>query len=156
MTDHTSQAPIPAEDDARPAVLFLCVKNGGKSQMALGWFKALAGDRAVAWSGGSEPGKSLSATAVEAMSEKGIDITGEYPKPWTDERLRAADVVITMGCGDTCPYYPGKRYEDWSFEVPDGLEGLDATRNVRDQIRERVWALVLELSVQPEPGAPAQ
>jgi len=155
MTDTTSQAPLPAEDDARPAVLFLCVKNGGKSQMALGWFKKLAGNRAVAWSGGSEPGKSLSATAVEAMGEKGIDITGEYPKPWTDERLRAADVVITMGCGDTCPFYPGKRYEDWSFDVPEGLDGLDATRNVRDQIRERVWALVLELGVQPEPGAPA-
>ena len=155
MTDTTSQAPLPAEDDARPAVLFLCVKNGGKSQMALGWFKKLAGNRAVAWSGGSEPGKSLSATAVEAMGEKGIDITGEYPKPWTDERLRAADVVITMGCGDTCPFYPGRRYEDWSFDVPEGLDGLDATRNVRDQIRERVWALVLELGVQPEPGAPA-
>jgi len=155
MTDTTSQAPLPAEDDARPAVLFMCVKNGGKSQMALGWFKKLAGNRAVAWSGGSEPGKSLSATAVEAMGEKGIDITGEYPKPWTDERLRAADVVITMGCGDTCPFYPGKRYEDWSFDVPEGLDGLDATRNVRDQIRERVWALVLELGVQPEPGAPA-
>lgn len=147
MTTNTSQAPIPAEDDARPAVLFLCVKNGGKSQMALGWFKELAADRAVAWSGGSEPGKSLSGTAVEAMAEKGIDITGEYPKPWTEERLRAADVVITMGCGDTCPYYPGKRYEDWSFDVPEGLDGLEATRNVRDQIEARVRILLGELSV---------
>lgn len=148
MTTDTSQAPNPSVDDARPAVLFLCVKNGGKSQMALGWFKELAGDRAIAWSGGSEPGKSLSATAVEAMSEKGIDITGEYPKPWTYERLSAADVVITMGCGDTCPYYPGKRYEDWSFEVPEGLDGLEATRNVRDQIELRVRALLAELGVE--------
>jgi len=147
MSPDASQAPIPAEDDPRPAVLFLCVKNGGKSQMALGWFKTLAGDRAVAWSGGSEPGKALSATAVEAMSEVGIDITGEYPKPWTDDRLRAADVVITMGCGDTCPYYPGKRYEDWSFDIPEGLDPLEGTRNVRDQIEARVRALLNELGV---------
>ena len=147
MTDNASQSPIPAVDDPRPAVLFLCVKNGGKSQMALGWFKQLASDRAVAWSGGSEPGKSLSGTAVDAMAEKGIDITGEYPKPWTDERLKAADVVITMGCGDTCPYYPGKRYEDWSFEVPDGLDGLDATRNVRDQIEAKVRTLLAGLAI---------
>ncbi len=153
MTDHSSQAPIPDADDPRPAALFLCVKNGGKSQMALGWFKALAGDRAVAWSGGSEPGKSLSATAVEAMGEKGIDITGEYPKPWTDERIKAADVVITMGCGDTCPYYPGRRYEDWSFDVPAGLEGLDATRHVRDAIEAKVRHLLDEMLVEVEPEA---
>jgi arsenate reductase (thioredoxin) len=153
VTNDTSQAPIPSADDARPAVLFLCVKNGGKSQMALGWFKELAGDRAIAWSGGSEPGKSLSATAVEAMTEKGIDITGEYPKPWTDERLKAADVVITMGCGDTCPYYPGKRYEDWNFDVPEELDGLDATRNVRDQIEDRVRALLAELGVELDGSA---
>ena len=137
----------------KPAVLFLCVKNGGKSQMALGWFKALAGDRAISWSGGSEPGTSLSTTAVDAMSEKGIDITGEFPKPWTDERLRTADVVVTMGCGDTCPYYPSTRYEDWSFEVPAGLAGLDATRNVRDQIEIRVRALLAELGVEPGDSA---
>ncbi len=148
MTDDSSQAPIPGADDPRPAALFLCVKNGGKSQMALGWFKALAGDRAVAWSGGSEPGESLSGTAIEAMGEKGIDITGEYPKPWTDERIRAADVVITMGCGDTCPYYPGRRYEDWSFEVPEGLDGLEATRNVRDQIETKVRVLLEEMGVE--------
>lgn len=148
MTEDATQAPIPSDDDPRPAVLFLCVKNGGKSQMALGWFKELAGDRAVAWSGGSEPGKSLSATAVEAMAEKGIDITGEYPKPWTIERIKAADVVVTMGCGDTCPYYPGRRYEDWSFDVPEGLDALDATRNVRDQIEARVRVLLADLSVE--------
>jgi protein-tyrosine-phosphatase len=148
MSENSTQPAIPSEDDPRPAVLFLCVKNGGKSQMALGWFKALAGDQAVAWSGGSEPGKSLSGTAIEAMAEKGIDITGEYPKPWTTERIKAADVVITMGCGDTCPYYPGRRYEDWSFDVPDGLDGLDATRHVRDQIEERVRVLLTELGVE--------
>ena len=131
----------------RPAVFFLCVKNGGKSQMALGWFTALAGDRAIAWSGGSEPGPSLSATAVEVMAEKGIDITGEFPKPWTDERLRAADVVVTMGCGETCPYVPATRYVDWAFEVPPGLSGIDATRDVRDQIEVRVRALLAELGI---------
>ncbi len=148
MTDAT-----PTLKAGKPAALFLCVKNGGKSQMALGWFKALAGDRAIAWSGGSEPGKSLSATAVEAMAERGIDITGEFPKPWTDERIRMADVVVTMGRGGTCPCYPGTRYEDWSFEVPEGLEGLDAIRNVRDQIEIRVRALLVELGVEPD--APA-
>ena len=148
MTHDTSQAPIPGADDDRPAALFLCVKNGGKSQMALGWFKELAGDRAVAWSGGSEPGESLSATAVDAMAEKGIDITGEYPKPWTEERIRAADVVITMGCGDTCPYYPGRRYEDWSFDVPSGLDGVDATRHVRDLIEAKVRVLLAEMGVE--------
>lgn len=137
----------------KPAVLFLCVKNGGKSQMALGWFKELAGDRAIYWSGGSEPGKSLSATAVEAMTERGIDITGEFPKPWTDERIRMADVVVTMGCGDTCPYYPGTRYEDWSFEVPEGLDGLEANRNVRDQIEAKVRRLLAELGVEVAPDA---
>lgn len=150
MTSLAPQAPIPAADDPRPAVLFLCVKNGGKSQMALGWFKALAGDRAIAWSGGSEPGKSLSATAIEAMTEVGIDITGEYPKPWTDERLRAADVVITMGCGDTCPYYPGKRYEDWEFEIPEGLDPLDGTRFTRDAIEAKVRRLLAELGVDAQ------
>jgi arsenate reductase (thioredoxin) len=93
-----------------PAVLFLCVHNAGRSQMALGWFNALAGGRAVAWSGGSEPAREINPSAISAMAEVGIDITGEYPKPWTDDVVRAADVVVTMGCGDTCPFYPGKRY----------------------------------------------
>lgn len=147
MTNDASQAPIPSADDPRPTALFLCVKNGGKSQMALGWFKELAGDRAIAWSGGSEPGEALSATAVDAMAEKGIDITGEYPKPWTEDRIKAADVVITMGCGDACPYYPGRRYEDWSFDVPAGLDGLDATRHVRDAIEAKVRVLLGEMGV---------
>ena len=138
----------------KPTVLFLCVKNGGKSQMARGWFKALAGDRAAAWSGGSEPGKSLSATAIEVMMERRIDITAEFPKPWTNERLRTADVVVTMGCGDTCPYYPGTRYEDWTFEVAAGLDSPDATRSVRDQIETRVRALLAELGIDPGDAAP--
>jgi len=129
-----------------PAVLFLCVHNAGRSQMALGWFNALAGGRAIAWSGGSEPGREINPTAIEAMAEVGIDITGEFPKPWTDEILRAADVVVTMGCGDTCPFYPGKRYEDWALDDPAG-QGIDAVRPIRDEIRERVTELLKSLDV---------
>jgi len=129
-----------------PAVLFLCVHNAGRSQMALGWFRHLAGNRAVAWSGGSEPGREINPSAVAAMAEVGIDITGEYPKPWTDETVRAADVVVTMGCGDACPFYPGKRYEDWALEDPAG-QGIDAVRPIRDQIRERVIELLKSLDV---------
>ena len=95
--------------DGPPVVLFLCTHNAGRSQMALGWFNHLAGDSAVAWSGGSEPGTEINPAAIAAMAEVGIDITGEYPKPWTDEIVQAADVVITMGCGDACPIFPGIR-----------------------------------------------
>ena len=132
--------------DGIPVVLFLCVHNAGRSQMALGWFNHLAGDRAVAWSGGSEPGTEVNPSAVAAMAEVGIDITGEFPKPWTDEIVKAADVVVTMGCGDACPLYPGRRYEDWELEDPAGL-GVDAVRPVRDEIRMRVEALLAELMV---------
>ena len=131
---------------AVPAVLFLCVHNAGRSQMALGWFRHLAGGRAIAWSGGSEPGNAVNPSAVAAMAEVGIDITGEFPKPWTDEIVRAADVVVTMGCGDTCPYYPGKRYEDWELEDPAGQD-VAAVRPIRDEIRERVVALLASLRV---------
>ena len=103
-----------------PAVLFLCVHNAGRSQMALGWFNHLAAGRAIAWSGGSEPGSELNQDVVKAMAEVGIDISKEFPKPWTDEFLEAADVVVTMGCGDACPLVPGKRYEDWDLEDPAG------------------------------------
>ena len=99
-------------------MLFLCVHNAGRSQMALGWFNHLAGDRAVAWSGGSEPGAEINPSAVAAMAEVGIDIAQEFPKPWTDEIVQAADVVVTMGCGDACPIFPGKRYEDWDARRP--------------------------------------
>lgn len=133
-------------DDGLPTVLFLCVHNAGRSQMALGWFTHLAGDRAVAWSGGSEPGDEVNPAAVAAMAEIGIDIAQEYPKPWTEEIVAAADVVITMGCGDACPLYPGKRYEDWELEDPAG-QGLEAVRPIRDEIGERVRGLLASLDV---------
>jgi arsenate reductase (thioredoxin) len=132
--------------DGRPTVLFLCVHNAGRSQMALGFFQHLAGDRAVAWSGGSEPGLEINPGAVEAMAERGIDISGEYPKPWTDEVVRAADVVISMGCGDACPIFPGKRYEDWELDDPAGKTAEDI-RPVRDEIERRVRHLLDELGV---------
>ncbi len=133
-------------DDGLPIVLFLCVHNAGRSQMALGWFNHLAGGNAVAWSGGSEPGTEVNPAAVAAMAEVGIDITGEYPKPWTDEIVRAADVVITMGCGDACPCFPGKRYADWDLDDPAGHD-LDMVRPIRDEIGERVRALLASLDV---------
>jgi protein-tyrosine-phosphatase len=143
--------------DGLPTVLFLCVHNAGRSQMALGWFEHLAGDRAVAWSGGSEPGTEVHAAAVEVMAEVGIDIRSEFPKPWTEEVVRAADVVITMGCGDACPIFPGRRYEDWTLPDPAG-QGLDQVRAIRDEIRRRVGALVDGLSTpttqQAVPGQP--
>jgi protein-tyrosine-phosphatase len=129
-----------------PAVLFLCVHNAGRSQMALGFFQHLAGDHAVGWSGGSEPGEQVNPAAVAVMAEKGIDISTEFPKPWTDEVVQAADVVITMGCGDACPIFPGKRYEEWSLSDPADLD-LDGVRNVRDQIEQRIRALLDELAV---------
>jgi arsenate reductase (thioredoxin) len=132
-----------------PTVLFLCTHNAGRSQMALGFFQRLASDRAVAWSGGSEPGRELNPAAVDAMAERGIDITAEFPKPWTDEILVAADVIITMGCGDACPIFPGKRYEDWALDDPAGKD-LDAVRPIRDELERRVRHLLDEL------GVPAQ
>jgi arsenate reductase (thioredoxin) len=132
-----------------PTVLFLCTHNAGRSQMALGFFQRLAGDRAVAWSGGSEPGSELNPAAVDAMAERGIDITGEFPKPWTDEILQAADVIITMGCGDSCPIFPGKRYEDWALDDPAGRD-LDAVRPIRDELERRVRHLLDELGVPAE------
>jgi arsenate reductase (thioredoxin) len=132
--------------DARPVVLFLCVHNAGRSQMALGFFRHLAGDRAVAWSGGSEPGFEVNPAAIAAMAERGIDISDEYPKPWTDEVVRAADVVITMGCGDACPIFPGKRYEDWILDDPAGRP-VEDVRPVRDEIERRIRHLLAELEV---------
>ncbi|WP_296664634.1 phosphotyrosine protein phosphatase [Demequina sp.] len=128
-----------------PAVLFLCVKNGGKSQMALGLFAHYAGDRATAWSAGSEPGGALSSGAVAAMAEVGIDITHEHPKRWTDSQLHEADVIVTMGCGDACPFIPGKQYEDWAIEPGPS----DAQR---DEIDGRVRDLMIRLGI--EPGEP--
>lgn len=130
----------------RPTVLFVCVHNAGRSQMALGWFNYLADGAALALSGGSEPGPAVNPVAVEAMAEVGIDIAREFPKPWTEEAVRAADVVITMGCGDACPFYPGKRYEDWVLDDPHG-QGIDAVRPIRDEIERRVRKLLGELAV---------
>jgi len=132
--------------DGRPTVLFLCVHNAGRSQMALGWFHHLAGDRAVGWSGGSEPGVEVNPAAVAAMREIGIDISGEYPKPWTDEVVRAADVVVSMGCGDACPVFPGKRYLEWELDDPAG-KGVEQVRPVRDEIERRVRGLLDDLGV---------
>jgi arsenate reductase (thioredoxin) len=137
-------------NDGRPIVLFLCTHNAGRSQMALGFFEHLAGDRAVAWSGGSEPASEINPAAVEAMAERGIDISGEYPKPWTDEIVQAADVVITMGCGDACPIFPGRRYEEWTLDDPDGMS-VEQIRPVRDEIEHRVQRLLAEITA-PVPG----
>jgi protein-tyrosine-phosphatase len=132
----------------KPAVLFLCVHNAGRSQMASGWLRHLAGDRVEVFSGGSDPGAETNASAVAAMAEVGIDISLEYPKPWTDEIARAADVIITMGCGDACPVFPGKRYEDWELTDPSG-QPLDIVRTVRDDIRGRVETLMASLALTP-------
>jgi protein-tyrosine-phosphatase len=133
-------------NDGLPVVLFLCVHNAGRSQMALGWFNHLAGARAVGWSGGSEPGKEINNAAVLAMAEVGIDVTQEFPKPWTDEIVQAADVVVTMGCGDACPLFPGKRYEDWELADPAGQD-IDTVRPIRDDIEQRVRGLLDSLGV---------
>jgi len=132
--------------DHRPIVLFLCVHNAGRSQMALGWFNHLAGGRAVAWSGGSEPATELNPSVVAAMAEVGVDLAGEHPKAWTDAVVRAADVVVTMGCGDACPRYPGTRHEDWELDDPAGRD-VAAVRPIRDEIRQRVEALLATLAV---------
>ena len=125
----------------RPGVLFLCIHNAGRSQMAAGWLRALAGGRVSVWSAGSAPGLGLNPMAVEAMSEVGIDITGNAPQRWTEEMLHAVDVVVTMGCGDECPYIPGKRYVDWPLDDPAGRD-LDFVRRVRDEIKVRVESLI--------------
>jgi arsenate reductase (thioredoxin) len=132
----------------KPSVMFLCVHNAGRSQMASGWLKHLSGDRIDVFSGGSEPASAVNPAAVEAMAEVGIDIRAEFPKPWTDEIIRAADVVVTMGCGDACPVYPGKRYEDWVLDDPEGL-GLEAVRPIRDEIRGRVEKLMAQMKITP-------
>ncbi|WSZ80167.1 arsenate reductase ArsC [Micromonospora sp. NBC_00860] len=126
--------------------LFLCTHNAGRSQMALGFFTHLARAKAVAWSGGSEPGIEVNPAAVAAMAERGIDISDEFPKPWTDEVVRAADVVVTMGCGDACPVFPGTRYENWDLDDPAGLDLADV-RPIRDEIERRVRRLLDDLNV---------
>lgn len=128
----------------KPSVLFVCVHNAGRSQMAAGWLRELAGDRIEVRSAGSMPAEQINPIAVEAMREVGIDLTAEQPKVLTTEAVQASDVVITMGCGDACPFFPGKRYEDWKLDDPAG-QGIDAVRPIRDEIRSRVTALVADL-----------
>jgi arsenate reductase len=129
---------------SQPTVLFLCTHNAGRSQMALGFFNSLADDRAIAYSAGSEPADQINPSAIAAMAEKGIDITGQHPRRWTDEIVEAADVVVTMGCGDTCPFIPGRRYVDWPLADPAGLS-VNAVRPIRDQIERHVRQLLVEL-----------
>jgi protein-tyrosine-phosphatase len=138
--------PTPTRSESRPVVLFLCVHNAGRSQMALGFFTHLAGDRAVAWSGGSEPASEVNPAATAVMRERGIDISAEFPKPWTDEVVRTADVVVTMGCGDACPIFPGTRYENWDLDDPAGRTVADV-RPIRDEIERRVRRLLGQLEV---------
>jgi arsenate reductase len=129
-----------------PTVLFLCVHNAGRSQMAAGWMRHLAGDRVNVLSGGSEPADAINPAAVEAMREVGIDISDQAPRPWTEEILDATDVVVTMGCGDTCPVVPGTRYLDWELDDPAGRP-VEAVRPVRDDIEQRVRGLLADLNV---------
>ena len=129
-----------------PSVLFLCVHNAGRSQMAAGLMKKLAGDQVDVFSGGSEPAETVNQAVVAAMAELGIDISSEIPQPWADEIIRAADVVVTMGCGDACPIFPGKKYVDWELEDPSG-KTVDQVRPIRDELEGRVRALMTELGV---------
>jgi len=137
--------------ESRPSVLFVCVHNAGRSQMAAGYLQDLAGDRIDVLSAGSAPADRINPVAVEAMAEEGIDIRAEQPKLLTDSAVQTADVVITMGCGDECPFYPGKRYEDWVLDDPAG-KGVDAVRPIRDEIRTRVEGLIDELNGESGPS----
>jgi arsenate reductase len=134
----------------KPAVLFLCTHNAGRSQMAMGFFKHLAGGQADVYSGGSEPADEMNPAAIAAMAEKSIDIATEHPERWTMAMLEAVDVVITMGCGDSCPVLPGRRYEEWVLSDPAG-QPLEAIRPIRDEIEQRVRTLLDQLGVSAEP-----
>jgi len=134
-----------SRENSRPSVLFVCVHNAGRSQMAAGYLAHLAGDRIDVRSAGSQPADQVNQIAVQAMAEVGIDIAAEQPKVLTPESVQASDVVITMGCGDACPFYPGKRYEDWELDDPAG-QGIEAVRPIRDEIRSRVEQLIASLT----------
>ena len=129
-----------------PTVLFVCVHNAGRSQMAAGYLKHLAGDRVEVLSAGSQPADQVNQVAVAAMAEEGIDIAGEAPKVLTADAVQESDVVITMGCGDECPFFPGKRYEDWELDDPAG-QGIEAVRPIRDEIRRRIEGLIASLEL---------
>ena len=132
----------------RPTVLFVCVHNAGRSQMAAGFLRTLGGDRVQVLSAGSAPGQTVNPVAVEAMAEEGIDISGAIPTLLTTDAVRESDVVVTMGCGDACPVFPGKRYEDWVLEDPAG-QGIESVRRIRDEIRDRIVTLLGELGIEP-------
>lgn len=136
---------------SKPTVLFLCTHNAGRSQMAMGFFERFASDQAAVYSGGSEPADHVNPAAIAAMAEKGIDIAHKQPNRWTNEMVEAADVVVSMGCGDTCPVIPGRRYEEWTLPDPAG-QSLDAVRPIRDEIERRVRGLVDELGVSSTTG----
>lgn len=131
-----------------PGVLFLCVHNAGRSQMAAGFMRLLSGGKVDVFTGGSEPARDINHTAAQAMLERGIDIRGEIPQPWSDEIVQATHVVVTMGCGDACPVYPGKRYVDWELDDPAGRT-LDEIRPIRDDLEQRVRGLLGDLNIEP-------
>lgn len=135
--------------ETRPAVLFLCVHNAGRSQMAAGWLRYLSNGSIDVFSGGSNPAEDINEVAAVAMDEVGIDITREHPEPWTDAEVRRADVIVSMGCGDTCPVYPGKRYLDWELTDPAG-QPIEVVREVRDDIGRRVEDLLASLVASEE------
>jgi protein-tyrosine-phosphatase len=137
--------------NTKPAVLFLCTHNAGRSQMAMGFFKHFAGDQADVYSSGSAPADEINPAAIAAMAEKSIDIAIERPKRWTMDMLEAVDVVITMGCGESCPVLPGRRYEEWVLADPAGYS-LEAIRPIRDEIERRVCTLLDHLALSAEPG----
>lgn len=144
----TSDSTPNRKETTGPTVLFLCVHNAGRSQMAAGWLRHLAAESVTVLSGGSAPADGVNPAAVEAMREVGIDLSDAHPKPWTPETLGAADVVVTMGCGDVCPVIPGKPYLDWELEDPAG-KSAEEIRPIRDEIERRVRALLADLGVEP-------
>lgn len=139
----------------KPTVLFVCVHNAGRSQMAAGYLAAIAGDRVTVLSAGSEPKDEINPVAIQAMAEEGIDIAGNTPKILTTEAVKDSDVVITMGCGDACPVFPGKRYEDWELDDPAGQD-IDAVRRIRDDIKGRIEGLLEELLPKSATGSGAE
>lgn len=144
-TEHTAAS---TTAPTKPSALFVCVHNAGRSQMAAGFLRELSGGAVEVRSAGSMPAEMINPVAVEAMLEKGIDIRDEKPKVLNNEAVEASDAVITMGCGDACPYYPGKNYQDWELSDPAG-QGIEAVRPIRDEIEQRVRGLLAELGVEP-------